>query len=239
MDYETLNKVRKAGVVGSILSAVNALNIYDGTTYSVELIWPSTYEQWGTLPYDIRDIGSAGCLHLMVGILVALALFVSIIEYSNKLSKTFSALGAIASLISVVLMVQWLIPYTDVWITVEYEIPITPPQLLNLETLMVQGFTAAFLSVVLAGLAGIFERGSDKVANAGYVLSLIGGLVAIIYGLVTGGLFVSTYGDGVFVLISYIIAVSGYIGLGAAFYRPITQSKKHPDIQEQGEDSEE
>jgi hypothetical protein len=236
VDYEILNKARKLGVIGSILSVVIAIFIHEGITQFVRFIWPSTSERWALLPYDIRSIGDAGSIHLLVGILVALALFVSILGYSNKISKAFSAIAAIASLVSVVLMAQWLIPYTDVWLTVENEIPITPPHVLNLETLMVQSFTVIFLSLLLAGLAGIIERGPDKVANAGYVLTLIGGLGAIIYTFATGGFFVSTYGDAIFVVTGYVIAFIGYIGLGVVFYRPVPRSESHPDSQEQETD---
>ena len=236
MDHETLNKVRKIGVVGSILSVMTAILIYDGIITFVRFIWPSTREHWIIFSYDIRDIGAAGCFHLVVGILVALALFVSILGYSNKISKAFSAIAAIASLGSVILMLQWLIPYTDVWLTVENWIPITPPHVLNLETLMVQSFIVIFLSLVLAGIAGIIERGPDKVANAGYVLTLIGGLGAIIYTFATGGFFVSTYGDAIFVVTGYVIAFIGYIGLGVVFYRPIPRSEGRPDSQEQETD---
>jgi len=236
VDHETLNKVRKIGVVGSILSVMTAILIYDGIITFVRFIWPSTREHWIIFSYDIRDIGAAGCFHLVVGILVALALFVSILGYSNKISKAFSAIAAIASLTSVVVTRQWLNRYIDTWITIEYYIPITPPQVLNWETIMVQGFTPAFLSLLLAGLAGIIDRGPDKIANAGYVLTLIGGLGAIIYTFATGGFFVSTYGDAIFVLTGYIIASIGYLGLGVVFYRPIPRPGSHPDNQEQETD---
>ena len=237
MDYEILDKARKIGVVGSILGIVTAIIIYDGIILpSVDLIWPSTRERWAILAYDIRSMVYIGPFHLLVGILVALALFVSILGYSSKISKAFSAIAAIASLASVILTALWLIPYKDALNVMMPDIPITPPQLLNLETLMVQGFTAAFLSLVLAGLAGIIERGSDKIANAGYVLTLIGGLGAIIYTFATGGFFVSTYGDAIFVLTGYIITSIGYLGLGVVFYRPVPRSVNHPDTQEQETD---
>ena len=236
MDYEMLNKVRKAGILGSFISLISTYFIYDGSTSFVYLAWPDSGERWGTYPYDIRFVGWGGYLHLIVGIFVALALLASIPVYSNKISSALSTAGALASLASVVLTLQWLLPNADALNVVDPEIPITPPTLLNLETLLVQGFAAAFLSLLLAGITGIAERGPDRIANAGYILSLLGGLIPLMYGLSTSGFVVSTYGDSEWALFSYVISVVGYLGLGVVFYRPVPRSVNHPDTQEQETD---
>jgi len=232
---EILNKIRKGGIIGCLLSMAAAYFTQYGTF--VYLVWPDTDERWGVLRYPIRSVARASYLHLIVGILVALALLASIPAYSNKISKALSGAGALASLASVVLTLQWLLPNADALNVVDPEIPITPPQLLQLETLLVQGFIAAFLSLLLVGIAGIAERGPDKVANAGYILSLLGGLIPLMYGLSTSGFVVSTYGDSEWALFSYVISVVGYLGLGVVFYRPIPRPGSHPDIQEQETDS--
>ncbi|MBD3158204.1 MAG: hypothetical protein GF309_05385 [Candidatus Lokiarchaeota archaeon] len=92
MDYETLNKVRRAGIVGSILSAVNALIIYDGMRTSVDLIWPSTHEEWGGFYTE----GSARASEEMVFPLDACYQCNNMLgSILNNFSQSTRALGAI------------------------------------------------------------------------------------------------------------------------------------------------
>jgi membrane protein implicated in regulation of membrane protease activity len=230
--------VKKIGIIGTLLSLVTALFLGSQVVkgmYGNEIAWPET--GFSIYYYTTEALAYSGLIQVVVLLIVGLALLLSTLLHSTLVSKTLSGVAGITSLAGIVIILQWLLPNWSELANRESICYISPPQLLQMESLFVQSAIVMLVSLILAGLIGIVERNPDKIVTAGYILSFLSGLIALIYGLATGGLIVSTYGDIQWAMIAYIIASIGYVGLAAAFYRPITQPEEHPDIQEQETDS--
>ncbi|MBD3160330.1 MAG: hypothetical protein GF309_16240 [Candidatus Lokiarchaeota archaeon] len=232
-----LNEARKIGDVGVLLIGLIAYFAQRVLAYgtSLPVAWPDSGFQ--IYYWDILQIGLSGQIYIVAGTLIALALLFSVPVYTKPTSQALIGLAAIMSFISVYLTTQWLFPIANALANYQNEVLIPPPRLLQTEMILVQATTVMLACLIVAGIAGIIQKDTDNVVNTGYIVALVGGLIPLILGLVTGGLFVTTYGDIEWVIIAHIIGFFGYIGLAAAFSRPVTPQGHASDVSEQETDS--
>lgn len=197
-----------AGVLGCILSIVTAYMMGTGFYLSnVGYLFPGG----GRLEYNIEKICYGGYIHSLAGILVALALLAFVYYHSELISKALSGLGGVTSLVSALLTSLWVLPGSHV--------PTFYQQYFELISLFVISAVVTLLSLILAGLAGIIERGRDKIAIIGYVLAFLGGLIPLLLGMASDGFTVATHNDIQWPVLAHVIGLIGYIGLGMTFYR--------------------
>lgn len=230
---ELLDKIRKIGILGGIIGL-------GGVVYTIRL-WTMGFSAhrmyWPDLDvrqpyYHIGVVGTSNLILTIAVLVIAVSLFLSVPLYIKPHSKIVAVLAGIVFLVSGILALQWIIPYSDSVLTADWGIVISPAGIAQIEQLWSWSAMTAFLGFILVGIAGVVEKPENITARDSHRFAFIGGALALVVALFGGALDIVLIGGNMdWIILGTILSSLAYLALMGVFYKPLGQSELRMNVQ--------